>query len=483
MMKGKSYSRFLSYSLVIIILSALMVFPSNAYGRNNTKDMIAIKTSQGLYLAAENGGGSTLVGDREKVAQWETFEILDLGKGYIALKSYSGRYVGASDDGEKIDVNNKTIGKKQMFQLIKLDSNKVAFKTYDKTYLSIEKNGGKARGVKGKIGELETFELVKILDANIDNYNLAVTANETTAILTWNTPTTTKDIVGYNLYKGTSQGKYSNIPVTDFPIEGNSYRDTKLNNGITYYYILKAVYKDKTLGPASNEVVVSLKPQITLVAKSDETGITLYWSKTIDDSNLVGYNLYRGTKSGKQSEVPVTDFPIENVYYTDINIEDNIIYYYIVKPVYKDKSIGEASNEISIKSEINSKRIIIQIGSKYMYVNGVRKEIDPGKETKAILQNGRTFLPVRAVIEAMGGEIKWNDYDRRVSISLKNKTINLWIGNKKIQVNGLYMDMDVEPFISKEGRTMLPLRFITENLDYKVDWDGPTKTVTIMTGK
>jgi hypothetical protein len=79
----------------------------------------------------------------------------------------------------------------------------------------------------------------------------------------------------------------------------------------------------------------------------------------------------------------------------------------------------------------------------------------------------------------MGGTVEWDQSDKRVSIYLRNRKIQLWIGEKTVEVNGSYIESDVAPYISDTGRTMLPLRFITENLDCKVDWDGATKKVTI----
>ena len=116
-----------------------------------------------------------------------------------------------------------------------------------------------------------------------------------------------------------------------------------------------------------------------------------------------------------------------------------------------------------------------------MFVNHNKTEIDPGKRTVMIIKNGRTFLPIRTVIEAMGGQVEWRESDKRVSIFLKNTKLYLWIGNKNAKVNGSNLETDVAPYISDSGRTMLPLRFIAENLDCDVDWDGLTKEVTIKT--
>ncbi|NLU52435.1 MAG: copper amine oxidase N-terminal domain-containing protein [Clostridiaceae bacterium] len=114
-----------------------------------------------------------------------------------------------------------------------------------------------------------------------------------------------------------------------------------------------------------------------------------------------------------------------------------------------------------------------------MLVNGKLTEIDPGLGTVPVLKDARTMLPIRAVIEAMGGTIEYKSGEQRVTINYRGKTIHMWIGKKTIQVNGVNKTIDVAPYFSDTGRTMIPIRFVVENLDCTVDWDGNTQTVTI----
>ncbi len=470
-----------SYVLLLVMLASLIIFPNYSYGKkDDIKYLAAIKTANGKYLCAEDGGGDVVNATRDKIGDWETFEVVDLGKGDIALRSYNGDYVRVSKDGKNLYADSDEIGNREKFQLIILRNNKVAFKTYDKKYLCAEDGGGgKVVADRDNIGSWETFELINVEQPISDKSELTAKSDEKSVTFTWTKPAYTKNIIGYNLYRGTASGKESRTPITDFPIEGTSYTDNNINSETTYYYILRAVYKDKSLGTASNEVSVILKPTITLNAKTAETGIYLNWNKPSDSKNIIGYYIYRGTSSGKQSSTPITDFPIEGTSYNDKNVESNTTYFYILKPVYRDRTLGVASNEVSVKSGSRVTTIVLEVGSKYMYVNGQRKEIDPGKGTIVVLKNGRTFLPIRAVIEAMGGEVEWRQSDKRVSIYLNKSTIHLWIDNKIAKVNGNNKESDVAPYLSDSGRTMLPLRFIAENLDCEVDWDGLTKRVTI----
>ena len=466
--------------LVIMIITSMMTFPEYSYGNNESKNLIAIKTINGKYLSAKDGGGDLVNATRDKIGDWETFQIVDLGRGKFALKSYNGEYIRVSKDGNSVYADSDEIGKRETFQLVVLKNKKVALKTHDDKYICAEDGGGKeVVANRDKIGGWETFEFVKVEEARSDRVKLHAKSDVNGITFTWSKSANIKNIIGYNLYRGTASGKQDSTPITDFPIEGTSYTDKNINMGTTYYYKLRVVYKDDSLGPSSNEVSGKLIPKINLKASTAENGVYLSWDKANDSRNIIGYYIYRAKTSGKQSSTPITDFPIEGTSYLDKNIERNTNYYYILKPVYRGNILGNPSNEVLVKSGANTTKIVIEVGSKYMYINGNREEIDPGRGTAVTINNGRTFLPIRAVVEAMGGEVRWRESDKRVSIYLKEDVIHLWIGDKIAKVNGKNKETDVAPYISDRDRTMLPLRFIAENLDLEVNWDGPTKTVTI----
>jgi hypothetical protein len=128
--------------------------------------------------------------------------------------------------------------------------------------------------------------------------------------------------------------------------------------------------------------------------------------------------------------------------------------------------------------------VLITIGSPYMFVNSEITEIDPGRGTTAVINEDRTLVPIRAVIEALGGSVSWDASDKKVIISLGNNTVELWIDNPIARINGSneYIDSEnhnVKPVIIN-GRTMLPLRFVAESLGCDVSWDPVNKSVTII---
>jgi S1-C subfamily serine protease len=129
--------------------------------------------------------------------------------------------------------------------------------------------------------------------------------------------------------------------------------------------------------------------------------------------------------------------------------------------------------------------IVLRVGKSSMTVNGVSQAIDP-QGTVPVIVESRTFLPVRAIVEALGGSIAWTAAEQKVTIILASDIIELFIGKSAARVNGSPVSIDpanakVTPRIVG-GRTMLPVRFITEQLGGTVVWNDTTKTATLTFG-
>jgi S1-C subfamily serine protease len=129
--------------------------------------------------------------------------------------------------------------------------------------------------------------------------------------------------------------------------------------------------------------------------------------------------------------------------------------------------------------------IVLQVGKPSMTVNGVSSLIDV-QGTVPVIVEGRTFLPIRAVVEALSGTIAWTAADKKVTIIMGSDVLELFIGKSTARVNGTPMSVDpvnpkVVPFIVG-GRTMLPVRFVAERLGGTVAWNDATKTATLTFG-
>lgn len=128
------------------------------------------------------------------------------------------------------------------------------------------------------------------------------------------------------------------------------------------------------------------------------------------------------------------------------------------------------------------------ISTPAMAAPGEDKEIIPvivnGQKVKFpdtepyINTDGRTMVPVRFVSEMLGAEVKWEENTETAIIKYDGKTIRMPIGSKTVTVDGKKEELDTAAE-KYEGRTMVPLRFVSEVLDSEVKWDEKAHSVRV----
>ncbi|MEJ8554650.1 copper amine oxidase N-terminal domain-containing protein [Tepidibacter sp. Z1-5] len=99
-------------------------------------------------------------------------------------------------------------------------------------------------------------------------------------------------------------------------------------------------------------------------------------------------------------------------------------------------------------------------------------------DTPPVIKYGRTLIPVRAISEGLGADVKWNAEDKKVIITKDDVEIILSLKDGKAYVNGEEKEIDV-PAEIMSNRTIVPLRFIAENLGIDVDYDKETETIEL----
>jgi hypothetical protein len=102
-------------------------------------------------------------------------------------------------------------------------------------------------------------------------------------------------------------------------------------------------------------------------------------------------------------------------------------------------------------------------------------------DTPPQIVNSRTLVPVRAIFEALGGQVVWNAETKTATSVLNGVTIILTIDHNIALKNNEQITLDVPPQIIGD-RTLVPVRFIGEASGAKVDWDSNTRTVVITNG-
>ncbi len=101
-----------------------------------------------------------------------------------------------------------------------------------------------------------------------------------------------------------------------------------------------------------------------------------------------------------------------------------------------------------------------------------------------IILDDRTLIPAREIFEGLGASVLWVEETRQIIVSYENDSVLLQINNNEAIVNGETVYLDVPPKIiyNKEtdlAKTMIPIRFVSENLGFNVHWDGDTYTVKV----
>jgi len=103
-----------------------------------------------------------------------------------------------------------------------------------------------------------------------------------------------------------------------------------------------------------------------------------------------------------------------------------------------------------------------------------------------VMKNDRVLVPMRKIFETFGCELEWLEDSETVIAVKNNLLIALKIGKNKVILNDIEektskaIEIDSPPII-KDGRTLLPVRVISESLGYNIKWDEEKQTVFIST--
>lgn len=142
--------------------------------------------------------------------------------------------------------------------------------------------------------------------------------------------------------------------------------------------------------------------------------------------------------------------------------------------LYNDPNTPDPDGGNNMKLKINSNTMTVKR-------DGQTETIE--LDAAPVIKDSRTFLPIRAVVEALGGQLTWDQGTQKITITSGTKTIVMTIGRFTATINGTTVFIDssnisVAPYITN-GRTMVPLRFVSENLGATVEFEQATQTITL----
>ncbi len=130
-----------------------------------------------------------------------------------------------------------------------------------------------------------------------------------------------------------------------------------------------------------------------------------------------------------------------------------------------DKQLGNSIKHLYRNMNQNRNQLKV-------FVNGRHPDFDVPPQ----IMNGRTMVPLRALAEALGCEV---DYENgKITFNRNGREIVIYINNPEALVSGKKVKMDQPPRIMN-GRTLVPLRFLSENMDASVDYDAESGMITV----
>ena len=307
----------------------------------------------------------------------------------------------------------------------------------------------------------------------------AVSISTSKIKLTWEDESDNED--GFKIERKKSGGSYSQIATVGKNV--TTYTSSGLANDTRYYYRVRA-YNEAGNSSYSNEASAVTgddedkpdRPRDLEAVSISTSKIKLTWEDESDNED--GFKIERKKSGGSYSQIATVGRNVTS--YTNSGLANDTRYYYRVR-AYNEAGNSSYSNEASAVTGKDETIIRLLIGDPSYYVNNKVKTMD----TAPFIMEDRTLLPIRYVAEELGARVEWDNDERKVTITLEGTRIELWIERNYAMVDGLYRAIDeynpnVKPIIVLPGRTMLPLRFIAENLGCQVEWDPARSEVTVI---
>lgn len=204
----------------------------------------------------------------------------------------------------------------------------------------------------------------------------------------------------------------------------------------------------------------------------DGGSITIPWNKIGSETS---WDIFRSDNGAPY--VKMTDFKLTVPEFTDNYTFPGHTYLYKVAAYDRNGKLVSISTplKVVILDAAFGPQIVLQIDNTKAYINDEEYVL----EAAPFIHDGRTVVPLRFITEALGAELEWNGAERSITLTRGEDTIVLVIDRSEAVVNGKKIMMDV-PAIIHNNKTMVPVRFISENFNQKITFDDKTRTILIV---
>jgi hypothetical protein len=161
----------------------------------------------------------------------------------------------------------------------------------------------------------------------------------------------------------------------------------------------------------------------------------------------------------------------------------------LIKIEATDEAGNKATKNITFVAEPLQKKIVLTIDRPDWTVDGASQPplktpptstfTDP--KHKAL--NGTTYMPIAEIAPFLDCKVSWDAKEKKITLKQSNKTIEMWLGKTTARIDGKEVKYNSKGSlypVSVNGKTLIPLRFVAENLGAKVDFDEKSKLITIL---
>lgn len=126
--------------------------------------------------------------------------------------------------------------------------------------------------------------------------------------------------------------------------------------------------------------------------------------------------------------------------------------------------------EVQTCDKAKKSRVLVQVNGQYLHIVA-------GAGAEPFVEKGRTMVPLKALADVFGFEVKWDQGEKKITLTKESMVITMVVGKTEIWVNDKKLTSETAPMI-KNNVTFLPIRELAEALNIEVKWDSATRTAT-----
>jgi len=201
--------------------------------------------------------------------------------------------------------------------------------------------------------------------------------------------------------------------------------------------------------------------------------VRVTWDAPLEPlSDVLSYEVYRwgpgegggSALLGGEPEIIAETYPDTFEYY-DFDVTSQDDYWYTVRARYDNKTYSTTPAPVEARTGVVSLNIVLQVDEPTAKVNLEEVNLDAPPQ----FVDGSTMVPIRFITASLGAEVRYDSGPQQITIVLGARAIRLWVGRSEAEVDGATMRLAAPPVVVN-GRTLVPLRFISEAFGARVDY-------------